>query len=253
MFLPQFKEILVRHRVRFAGVIQAKRMFPDPPWNQELMPITAVKPGIHKPRIQEPDHSDRQPAGKTTTIADISKLASHPIPNFQVIPVSNSFKLPLQCAFRPNTNNSWKQPGQPPLVFCIHRESDRRIAGKFIPQHPLTGVTAREESGLNRTAVNINDDTATVSASADMDGLYSTRFLATVMPLVQKHHCVVLDLSNIKAVTSAGLKALLEASQARMPDGRIVIITDNESILGLLKITGLTRLIEVYPKLNAVT
>ncbi|CCK32480.1 hypothetical protein BN159_8102 [Streptomyces davaonensis JCM 4913] len=61
---------------------------------------------------------------------------------------------------------------------------------------------------------------------------------------------VVLDLRDVSFVDCAGLNALCRTrARALARHGRVRLVTDDPSLLRLLRLTGLTGVFELYPRL----
>ena len=103
---------------------------------------------------------------------------------------------------------------------------------------------------MNDIAVNSHQDTAIITPAFELDGLNSPKLLATLLPLGKSHQKLIIDLSKVERVTSAGLRVVLEARRTIAGDRQIEICTSDQSIRALLRMTGLNRLIEISPNLE---
>lgn len=105
---------------------------------------------------------------------------------------------------------------------------------------------------MNDIAVNASQDTVIITPGFELDGLNSPKLLATLLPLGKRYRKLAIDLSKVECITSAGLRAILEARRTIEDDRQIVICTSDPSILSLLRMTGLNRLIDISPTLNSL-
>jgi len=100
------------------------------------------------------------------------------------------------------------------------------------------------------------DGTQIVSVSGEVD-LYSAQRLREVIWRAKGQAGggpprVVLDLSGVEFMDTAGLEVLLEEWNAtRQSDGRICLVTQEGPIAQLLEVTGLSELFDLHAELDA--
>lgn len=61
---------------------------------------------------------------------------------------------------------------------------------------------------------------------------------------------VIVDLSEVDFLASAGMQVLVAANENAGPDGRLVVVADGPATSRPLKITGITDFIALYPTLD---
>ena len=64
-------------------------------------------------------------------------------------------------------------------------------------------------------------------------------------------HRIVLDLDEIRYVSSAGLRVFLVSARKLSKDGAFVLARPSESVAQILKMTGFDRIVQVEPSLEA--
>jgi stage II sporulation protein AA (anti-sigma F factor antagonist) len=61
---------------------------------------------------------------------------------------------------------------------------------------------------------------------------------------------IVLDLSQIRYVSSAGLRVFLVAARRHVKDGSFVLANPSDAVAQILKMTGFDRIVRVEPSLD---
>ncbi len=95
-------------------------------------------------------------------------------------------------------------------------------------------------------AINIEttsqDGVAVVVIQGEIDGATAPQIQNTLLPLVQQHDTLVLDLSGVPYMSSAGLRTmLLLYRQAATHHGTLVLIGVAEPIKDTMSITGFLK------------
>lgn len=94
--------------------------------------------------------------------------------------------------------------------------------------------------------------TAVVSASGALDLLTSPRlaqFLAST--LEQRPAALIVDLTDLNFLGSAGMQVLVDAHQAATPDIGFAVVADGPGTSRPLKLIGLTEIFDVVPTLQS--
>ncbi|MPZ01009.1 MAG: anti-sigma factor antagonist [Actinophytocola sp.] len=92
------------------------------------------------------------------------------------------------------------------------------------------------------------DDAIVVRVVGEIDMLTAPRVEEAIMPLVRQQPSVlVIDLSGVTFLASAGLKLLVAAHQAAADSVRIRVVADDQHTFRPIEMTGLTETIAVYP------
>ncbi len=91
---------------------------------------------------------------------------------------------------------------------------------------------------------NKSTDPALFVTEGDIDGSNAHRLLTGLMPLIEQHRHVVIDMRNTTSITSKGLAALLDAVKLA-GDRRLEIRHASNDVAELLELTGFARLIDL--------
>lgn len=84
--------------------------------------------------------------------------------------------------------------------------------------------------------------------TGEIDLLTAPQVEEKVMSLLrQEHPVVVIDLSGVSFLASAGLKLLVAAQQATQGGTRIRVVADDQRTFRPIEMTGLTEHLSVYP------
>lgn len=69
--------------------------------------------------------------------------------------------------------------------------------------------------------------------------------------LTQGHRAVIVDLSGLEVLFSMGLRTLIMSAQTmELHGGKLVLMAPTENVLAVLKASGATTLIPIYPDLG---
>ncbi|QKG85450.1 STAS domain-containing protein [Kroppenstedtia pulmonis] len=86
----------------------------------------------------------------------------------------------------------------------------------------------------------------TLIVSGEVDVFTAPQLREKLMPLCREYSAVYLDLSQVGYMDSTGLGVLIGAYKAlRAQGGRLVLVGLNPRLNRLLKITGLTEIIDI--------
>ena len=61
---------------------------------------------------------------------------------------------------------------------------------------------------------------------------------------------MIVDLTDVDFLASAGMQVLVAANEDAGPDTRLVVVADGPATSRPLKITGITDFIDLYPSLD---
>lgn len=99
------------------------------------------------------------------------------------------------------------------------------------------------ENWLGRVAV--------VSVSGDLDVLTAPELAAAIQAAVQRRpEAMIVDLSCVQFLASAGMSVLITASRDLEPAVRFGVVADGPSTSRLLKLIGIDTLVAVYQTLD---
>ncbi|MCP9271880.1 STAS domain-containing protein [Mycolicibacterium arenosum] len=106
------------------------------------------------------------------------------------------------------------------------------------------GVTRRRE-----------DQTIVLSVTGALDILTAGDFTQDLLAAIgEAPQAVIVDMSRLDFLASAGMSALVEGHRAAGPGTKLAVVADGPATSRPLTITGLTELIALYPTLaDAVT
>jgi anti-sigma B factor antagonist len=117
------------------------------------------------------------------------------------------------------------------------------------PHIPLDGFAPYEVNRRDQDGVIV----LAVAGALDIEtaGDFTDRLRAA---LAEEPRAVIVDMSDVDFLASAGMAALVEGTRAATPATRLVVVADGPATSRPLIITGLDELITLYPTLaDAVT
>ena len=92
---------------------------------------------------------------------------------------------------------------------------------------------------------------AVVSARGAIDMLTAPRLAESIRASQGKApKAVIVDLSEVDFLASAGMQVLVVAKEELGADARLVVVADGPATSRPLKITGITDVIDLYPSLD---
>ncbi|MFB9726359.1 STAS domain-containing protein [Haloechinothrix salitolerans] len=121
------------------------------------------------------------------------------------------------------------------MTSSSHHTGDRDEAADVLSGSQLT------------VDVEHKNDAVVVRVTGEIDLLTAPRVEETIMPLIrQQPPVLVVDLSGVTFLASAGLKLLVAAQQASREGTRIRVVADDQHTFRPIEMTGLTESIAVY-------
>ena len=92
---------------------------------------------------------------------------------------------------------------------------------------------------------------AIVSATGAIDMLTAPELAQAIRTSLDKQPtAVIVDLTDVDFLASAGMQVLVAANEDAEPDTRLVVVADGPATSRPLKITGITDFIDLYPNLD---
>ena len=92
---------------------------------------------------------------------------------------------------------------------------------------------------------------AVVSATGAVDMLTAPELAQSIRTSLGKQPKVlIVDLTNVDFLASAGMQVLVAANEDAGPDTRLVVVADGPATSRPLKITGITDFIDLYSSLD---
>ncbi len=90
------------------------------------------------------------------------------------------------------------------------------------------------------------EDKIQLNVQGKVDALSSTEFQNEVLKAFQKSSNVIINFRDTTYVSSAGLRALLIGQKtAQSKGGKFTIINANDSIVDVLRVTGLDKVLKI--------
>jgi anti-sigma B factor antagonist len=90
-----------------------------------------------------------------------------------------------------------------------------------------------------------------VSVSGTLDLLTAPQLTDSIETSLRKQPTVlIVDLSDVEFLASAGMSVLIEAHHAAAPDTRFAVVADGPATSRPMKIIGLTDMVDLYPTLD---
>ncbi len=91
-----------------------------------------------------------------------------------------------------------------------------------------------------------NDEELQLNISGKIDTMTATDFQKTVLTSFQKSNKVILNFKDVTYISSAGLRALvLGEKTAVSKGGSMKLINTNDSIMDILRITGMDKMLNI--------
>lgn len=125
------------------------------------------------------------------------------------------------------------------------------MADVYRAEDPIDSDAIGALSG-SRVTTNVRHQNGAVilQVSGEIDLLTAPQVEEAVMPLVrQQPSMLVVDLSGVSFLASAGLKLLVAAQQASGAGTRVRVVANDRHTFRPIEITGLSEQIAVYPSL----
>jgi anti-anti-sigma factor len=90
-----------------------------------------------------------------------------------------------------------------------------------------------------------------ISVRGDVDALTAPRLTEAILgALPEPPSAVIVDLSDVDFLASAGMTALITANERTAPGVRFLVVADGSGTSRPLKLMGLDRVLALYPTLD---
>jgi anti-sigma B factor antagonist len=90
-----------------------------------------------------------------------------------------------------------------------------------------------------------------ISVRGDVDALTAPRLTEAILgALPEPPSAVIVDLSDVDFLASAGMTALITANERTAPGVRFLVVADGSGTSRPLKLMGLDRVLALYPSLD---
>jgi anti-sigma B factor antagonist len=89
-----------------------------------------------------------------------------------------------------------------------------------------------------------------LSVQGDVDALTAPRLAEAILDALPEQSAVIVDLSDVEFLASAGMTALITAHERIAPGARFVVVADGPGTSRPLKLMGLDSLLAIYPTLD---
>lgn len=97
-----------------------------------------------------------------------------------------------------------------------------------------------------------HDDVLLVTARGDLNAVSCGQLEAEIAAQAEAgHQRIVLDLGEIRYVSSAGLRVFLVSARKLDKEGSFVLARPTDAVAQILKMTGFDRIVRVEPDLEA--
>lgn len=95
------------------------------------------------------------------------------------------------------------------------------------------------------------DGVAIVSVTGDVDALTAPDLTETVRGLLgSSPKAVIVDLSDVVFLASAGMSALVEIQELLSPDAKLVVVAEGSATSRPIKLVGIDKIVELHPTLD---
>lgn len=95
---------------------------------------------------------------------------------------------------------------------------------------------------LKTTAEN---NTATISIDGRLDTMTSPELIAEIEKAAPANDKLILDVSGLEYISSAGVRALVTAHKRMAQKGGFTVKSPNKNVLEIIKLTGLTAILNI--------
>lgn len=95
---------------------------------------------------------------------------------------------------------------------------------------------------LKTTAEN---NTATIAIDGRLDTMTSPELIAEIGKVAPANDKLILDVSGLEYISSAGVRALVTAHKQMAKKGGFTVKSPNKNVLEIIKLTGLTTILNI--------
>lgn len=95
---------------------------------------------------------------------------------------------------------------------------------------------------LKTTAEN---NTATIAIDGRLDTITSPELTAEIEKVAPANDKLILDVSGLEYISSAGVRALVTAHKRMTQKGGFIVKSPNKNVLEIIKLTGLTAILNI--------
>ncbi len=89
------------------------------------------------------------------------------------------------------------------------------------------------------------NQTLTIAINERLDTLTAPELEKTVKENADKYQKMILDISELEYISSAGLRTLVLAHKLMSAKGGFVVKSPNESVMEIIRLTGLNKFIQI--------
>jgi anti-sigma B factor antagonist len=98
----------------------------------------------------------------------------------------------------------------------------------------------------------VRDGVLVIAAAGDLNAVSCGQLESELTAQVEAGHArIVLDLGEVRYVSSAGLRVFLVSARRLSKEGSFVLARPTESVAQILKMTGFDRIVRVEPSVEA--
>lgn len=92
---------------------------------------------------------------------------------------------------------------------------------------------------------------AIVAASGEIDAVTCTRLEEELGGLIEKGETrIILDLKEVRYISSAGLRVILSSTQKLDGKGKLVLARLTEDVFEIIEMTGFTHIMDIFDDLD---
>jgi anti-sigma B factor antagonist len=94
-------------------------------------------------------------------------------------------------------------------------------------------------------------DVAILSVSGDVDALTAPQLTEAVRGILgSRPTAVIVDLSDVVFLASAGMSALVDIQELLSPDAKLIVVADGSATSRPIKLVGIDKVVELHPTLD---
>jgi anti-sigma B factor antagonist len=94
-------------------------------------------------------------------------------------------------------------------------------------------------------------DVAILSVSGDVDALTAPELTKAIAGVLDKGpSAVIVDLSDVAFLASAGMSVLVEANELVGPAAKLLVVADGPATSRPIKLVGIDKIVSLYPNID---
>jgi anti-sigma B factor antagonist len=94
-------------------------------------------------------------------------------------------------------------------------------------------------------------DVAILSVSGDVDALTAPELTQAIVSVLAKSPtAVIVDLSDVAFLASAGMSVLVEANELVSSDAKLLVVADGPATSRPIKLVGIDKIVSLHPNID---